>query len=133
MVVIAGIFYFHGWQYYAEILSLRNVAEASGIVILAMMVWLFSFLLVKTNEKRSLLTLIAGFFLLFATPVMNALNGWKFLPKLEQQIIVILIVLFFFVLLFRFVKTIHPRINQFVNTVLTLLIFYLLFSCCLTY
>lgn len=122
-VLLPVYFILHGWQHYAEILSLRDVAEAGAIIITVIcLVWAFSYLLVKTNGKRSLLTLIAGFFLLFTTPVMNAVNGWRFLPKLEQQIIVILIILFLFVLLFRFVKTIHPGINQFINTILTLLI-----------
>lgn len=116
-------FILHGWQYYAEILSLRNVAEASAIVILAMyLVWLFSCLLVKTKEKSSLLAFVTGCFLLFTTTFMNAVGGRRVLPRLEQQIIVILVLLFLIVLLLRFVKHINPRINRFINTFLSILI-----------
>lgn len=116
-------FILHGWQYYAEILSLTDVAEASAIVILVMcFVWLCSFLLFKTKEKRSLFTFVTGFFLLFTTAFMSAINGRRFLPKLEQQLFCILLLLFLLVVLLRFVKNIHPFINQFINTFLSILI-----------
>lgn len=116
-------FILHGWQYYAEILSLTDVAEASAIVILVIcLVWLCSFLLVKTGEKRSLLTFITGFFLLFTPAFMSAVNGRRFLPKLDQQVFCILLVLFSVVLLLRFAKSINPFVNQFINTFLSILI-----------
>lgn len=116
-------FILHGWQYYAEILSLSDVAEASAIVILVMcFVRLFFYFIVKTKEKSSLLTFITGCFLLFTTAFMNAVGGRKFLPKLEQQVIIILVLLLLIVLLLRFVKYLNPRINQFINTFLSILI-----------
>lgn len=122
-------FIVHGWQYYWQLVNFADVIAALIITLLvAFSIWLFSSLLFKAPEKRSLFTELICFLLFFTNPLMTAFKARQYLPQVYHQLLFIVAAGIAFWIIMIFVKKQIVVISQIVNTILALLIVVVFFQ-----